>query len=147
DLMKSAGADDAKILIAAIDNPDININLVEMAKKNFPHLKIFARARNRVDAYELIDQGVKNYYRETLFTAIHLGVDALVALGFRKYTATRQGQQFIKYDQETTKVLAEKRHDKMAYMVTMQEEVEMQEDLLKRDLYIHDKGKDHSWES
>lgn len=147
DLMKSAGADDAKILIAAIDNPDINLNLVEMAKKNFPHLKIFARARNRVDAYELIDQGVKNYYRETLFTAIHLGVDALVALGFRKYTATRQGQQFIKYDQETTKVLAEKRHDKMAYMVTMQEEVEMQEDLLKRDLYIHDKGKDHSWES
>ena len=147
DLMKAAGAENAKLIIAAIDNPAINLNLVEMVKKNFPHLKILARARNRTDAYELIDHSVNNFYRETLYTAVHLGVDALVELGFRKYTATRQGQQFIKYDQETTKILAEKRHDKMAYMVTMQEEVEMQEDLLKRDLYAHDKGKDHSWES
>jgi CPA2 family monovalent cation:H+ antiporter-2 len=46
-------------------------------------------------------------------------VDALVELGLRKYTATRQGQQFIKYDEITTRKLAEKRHDKMAYMITV----------------------------
>jgi CPA2 family monovalent cation:H+ antiporter-2 len=47
-----------------------------------------------------------------------MGVDALVELGLRKYTATRQGQ-FIKYDEITTRKLAEKRHDKMAYMITV----------------------------
>jgi CPA2 family monovalent cation:H+ antiporter-2 len=36
----------------------------------------------------------------------------LVELGLRKYTATRQGQQFIKYDEITTRKF-EKRHDKM----------------------------------
>lgn len=147
ELLKAAGADEAKLFIAAIDNPAINLNLVELLQKHFPHLKVLARARNRNDAYELIDHGVKNFYRETLYTAVHLGVDALVELGFRKYTATRQGQQFIKYDQETTWTLAKKRHDKMAYMVTVQEEVEMQEDLLRRDLFAQFDGNDHSWDS
>jgi CPA2 family monovalent cation:H+ antiporter-2 len=59
-----------------------------------------------------------------------MGVDALVELGLRKYTATRQGQQFIKYDEITTRKLAEKRHDKMAYMITVKEE-KLQEQLLK----------------
>lgn len=146
-LLKAAGAEEAKLFIAAIDNPGINLQLVEMLRKHFPHLRILARARNRNDAYELIDHGVESFYRETLYTAVHLGVDALVELGFRKYTATRQGQQFIKYDQETTLRLAKKRHDKMAYMVTVQEEVELQEDLLRRDLYSHNEGNDHSWDS
>ena len=127
ELLKSAGAEDAKLFIAAIDNPAVNLQLIEVVRKHFPNIKILARARNRVDAYELIDHGVDNFYRETLYTAIHMGVDALVQLGFRKYTATRQGQQFIRYDEETTKRLAAKRHDKMAYMVTVQEEIEMQE--------------------
>lgn len=146
-LLKAAGADEAKLFIAAIDNPVVNLQLVELLRKHFPHLRVLARARNRNDAYELIDHGVGNFYRETLYTAVHLGVDALVELGFRKYTATRQGQQFIKYDQETTWRLAKKRHDKMAYMVTVQEEVEQQEYLLRRDLYTQNEGNDHSWDS
>ncbi|MCR9183326.1 MAG: monovalent cation:proton antiporter-2 (CPA2) family protein [Flavobacteriaceae bacterium] len=147
ELLKAAGADEAKLFIAAIDNPEVNLNLVELLQKHFPNVRVLARARNRVDAYELIDHGVKNFYRETLYTAVHLGVDALVELGYRRYTATRQGQQFIKYDQDTTWKLAKKRHDKMAYMVTVMEEVKMQEELLRRDLYTQNEGNDHSWDS
>lgn len=147
ELLKAAGADKAKLFIAAIDNPATNLKLVELVRKHFPNLKILARARNRVDAYELIDHGVENFYRETLYTAVHMGVDALVQMGFRKYTASRQGQQFIKYDEETTLKLAQKRHDKMAYLVTVQEEVELQEELLKRDVYAQNQGNDHAWDS
>ena len=32
-----------------------------------PHLKIYARARNRVHAYRLMDVGVVKLIRETLF--------------------------------------------------------------------------------
>lgn len=147
ELLKAAGAENAKLFIAAIDNPQTNLKLVELVRKNFPNLKVLARARNRIDAYELIDQGVENFYRETLYTAVHMGVDALVQMGYRKYTATRQGQQFIRYDEETTLKLAKKRHDKMAYLVTVQEEVELQEELLKQDLHAQNEGNDHAWES
>jgi CPA2 family monovalent cation:H+ antiporter-2 len=147
ELLKAAGAEDAKLFIAAIDNPEVNLSVVEILRKHFPHLNVLTRARNRVDAYELIDHGVKKIYRETLFTAVHLGVDALIELGHRKYSATRQGQRFIKYDEAAIRKLAVKRHDKMAYLATVKDEIEMQEQLLKNDMHINFSVADHAWDS
>lgn len=147
ELLKAAGAESAKLFIAAIDNPTVNLTVVETIRKHFPDLKILTRARNRIDAYELIDHGVENIYRETLYTAVHLGVDALTQLGHRKYSATRQGQRFIKYDEAAVKELAAKRHDKMAYLATVQEQIEMQEQILKNDLFTNFDAADHAWDS
>lgn len=147
ELLKAAGAEDAKIFIAAIDNPEVNLSVVEILRKHFPHLNILTRARNRVDAYELIDHGVEKIYRETLYTAVHLGVDALTQMGHRKYSATRQGQRFIKYDEAAIRKLAAKRHDKMAYLATVKDEIEMQEQLLKNDMHINFSATDHAWDS
>lgn len=147
ELLKAAGCENAKLFIAAIDNPTVNLQVIETLKKHFPNLKILTRARNRNDAYELIDHNVKHIYRETLYSAVNMGVDALVELGYRKYSATRQGQQFIKYDEITTRKLAEKRHDKMAYMLTVKEEIELQEQLLKSDLLSQIEATNHSWDS
>jgi CPA2 family monovalent cation:H+ antiporter-2 len=147
ELLKAAGCENAKIFIAAIDNPRVNLSVIEKVKKHFPHLKILARARNRNDAFEIVDMGLKNFYRENLYSAVHLGVDALVELGHRRYTATRQGQRFIKFDEQATFRLAEKRHDKKAFLVTSMEEIEMQEQLIKSDLYTMLGANDHAWES
>jgi CPA2 family monovalent cation:H+ antiporter-2 len=147
ELLKAAGAENAKIFIAAIDNPEVNLSVVQLLRKHFPNLNILTRARNRVDAYELIDHGVDKIYRETLYTAVHLGVDALTQLGHRKYSATRQGQRFIKYDEAAIRKLAAKRHDKMAYLATVKDELEMQEQLLKNDLHINFSATDHAWDS
>ena len=147
ELLKAAGCENAKLFIAAIDNPTVNLQVIETLKKHFPNLKILTRARNRNDAYELIDHKIKNIYRETLYSAVNMGVDALVELGHRKYSATRQGRQFIKYDEITTRILAEKRHDKMAYLITIKEEIELQEQLLKSDFYSQIAATNHSWDS
>jgi CPA2 family monovalent cation:H+ antiporter-2 len=147
ELLKAAGCENAKLFVAAIDNPRINLIVVEMIKKHFPHLKVLARARNRSDAFELVDMGINNFYRENLYSAVHLGVDALVELGQRRYTATRQGQRFIKYDEQAISRLAEKRHDKKAFLMSTMEEIEMQEQLLKNDLYAQLGANDHAWES
>ncbi|MCW4468045.1 monovalent cation:proton antiporter-2 (CPA2) family protein [Flavobacterium sp. MFBS3-15] len=147
ELLKAAGCDNAKLFIAAIDNPRVNLQVVEMIKKHFPNLKILARARNRSDAFELVDMGVHDFYRENLYSAVHLGVDALVELGHRRYTATRQGQRFMKYDEQSIHRLAEKRHDKKAFLMTAKEEIELQEHLLKNDLYAQLGANDHAWES
>ena len=147
ELLEAAGISEAKLFIAAIDNPSVNLTMIEIIRKNHPDLKILSRARNRIDAFELIDHGVTNYYRETLYTAVHLGIDALVTLGQRKYTATRQGQRFIKYDTETTMKLASKRHDRMAFLATMKDEIELQEELLRNDAFTKLNESDHAWDS
>lgn len=147
ELLRSAGCENAKLFIAAIDNPRVNLTVIEMIKKHFPNLKILARARNRNDAFEMVDLGLKDLYRENLYSAVHLGVDALVEMGHRKYSAYRQGQRFIKYDEQATVRLAKKRHDKKAFLMTAMEEIELQEQLIKSDLYAQLGATDHAWES
>jgi len=147
DLLKSAGADDAKILIAAIGPPEVNQELINTAMKNFPGLHIMARAKSRTDAYELLDLGLKDIYRETLHTSVKLAVDVLGKLGHRKYTATRQGQKFLKYDEDTIVQMAEHRHDMKQYVIKARETFRLQEELLANDLIMDSGAGDHSWDS
>jgi CPA2 family monovalent cation:H+ antiporter-2 len=147
DLLKSAGIENAQLLIAAIDSPETNNDLIRTVTKHFKHVKILARARNRFDAYELMEMGVRNIYRETLYSSVHLAVDALQELGFRKYTATRQGQKFINYDEKALEKLLASRHDFNEHTINARREIEIQEKLLQNDQLLAFDPEDHSWDS
>ena len=147
DILKSAGADEARILIAAIDSPETNYDLVEKTKKLFPRLTIMVRARSRLDAYELIDMGVKDIYRESLDTSVRLGIDVLIKLGIRKYSATRAGHNFIKYDEAAMPQLARHRHDQDTYIFNTREQIQLQEQLLTNDREVNPTLNDHAWDS
>lgn len=134
DLLKSAGAATAKILVVAMDNPANNLKLIHTAKEYFPHLQIMARARNRNVAYELVDLHVKNIYRETLHTSVQLAIDVLQKLGQRKYTVTQKAFEFIRYDEEALRKLARYRHNMKEYLINSRQEIELQEKLLNKDL-------------
>lgn len=147
DLLKSAGAEDAKILIIAVNSLEAMHSLVETAQKYFPHLKIFARTKNRYDAYDLLEIGVENVYRETLDTSVKLGVDVLKHLGFRNYTAYRQGQNFIKYDERALRKLMKHHKDLSNYISKAKEEIELQEELLASERHNIPNTQDHLWDS
>jgi CPA2 family monovalent cation:H+ antiporter-2 len=147
ELIASAGAADAKILVAAIDPPEINMELISTAKKHFPKLRIIARSSNRVNAYDLIDMGIEDIYRESLDTSLRLAVDVLVKLGKRKYTAVRMAQKFIRYDEETLVEMARHRHDMKQYVIKARETFRLQEELLAKDIGLDTGETDHSWDS
>lgn len=147
DLLRSAGADHAKLFIAAIDNPEVNQQLIKTVTKHFPNLEIMARARNREDAYDLIDLGVKDFYRETLYTSVHMAIDVMIKLGFRSYTATRKGIEFIRYDEAALTKLAKVRKEMNEYILSVREQIEMQERLLSEDLHTGLTSDDHAWDS
>lgn len=100
DLLRAAGAKDAKILVVAIDDRDKTIEIVETAKRHFPHLEIFARAFDRTHAYALINAGVEHVYREVYESSLVMAGDALVALGTHPYEASRALRVFRKHDEE-----------------------------------------------
>jgi monovalent cation:H+ antiporter-2, CPA2 family len=147
DLLRSAGAEDAKILIAAIDSPETNKDLINNVQKHFPQLTIMARAKNRMDAYDLIDMGLKDIYRESIHTSIKLAVDVLAKLGYRSYTATRQGQKFLQYDEDALIKMAALRHDMKQYILQTKENFQLQEELLSQDLHQDLSVNDHAWDS
>jgi len=147
DILKSAGADDARILIAAIDSPEINFDLVQKVKTVFPRLTVMVRAKSRLDAYDLLDMGIHDVYRESLDTSVRLGVDVLVKLGARKYSAIRAGQKFIKYDEEALGELAKHRHDQSDYIFNTREQIQIQEQMLTRDREMSPNINDHAWDN
>ncbi|MEM6830344.1 MAG: monovalent cation:proton antiporter-2 (CPA2) family protein [Bacteroidota bacterium] len=148
DLLESAGAGDAKILISAIDDPDATLRMVEVLQHNYPDLTLLVRAKSRVDAYQLLNAGVTHIYRETLDTSVRVAEDALHFLGHRKYTTLRQAQNFKKYDEDSLRRLADKVLNSDEYIFKAREEIAQQEALLKEDL---ERGQlsdeDTSWDS
>ncbi len=101
DLLHNAHADKAKILVVAVDNADKCLEIVRLAKDNFPNLKIFARARNRRHAYELHKAGVDYFRREMFEASLVMATEVLKALGTSQSEAERRAQQFKEHDEAT----------------------------------------------
>jgi len=111
DLLRAAGADKAEALVACTDSPDEILHIVEICQQHFPNLKIFARARSRVEAYQLLNHGVPNYSRETFLGALDLGRQLLVELGMHPYQAKRSEDHFRKLDNAMLRELLPKHTD------------------------------------
>ncbi len=98
DLLRAAGADKAEAIIACTDNPDEILEIIHICHQHFPNLKVLARARSRVEAYQMLNNGVPNYSRETFLGALDLGRQLLVELGMHPYQAKRAEAHFKKLD-------------------------------------------------
>ena len=147
DLLESAGIAQAKILICAIDNPTITKQVTKLVKENYPHVELMIRAKNRYDAYDLINMGIENIYRESLDTSLTLAKDVLSKLGFRKYTLNRQVQNFIKYDESGIRRLAKEPKRDDNYIFKARKELEEQERLLDDDFKRGIVEYDNHWDS
>ncbi|KAB7731262.1 potassium transporter [Rudanella paleaurantiibacter] len=133
DLLRAAGADDARLIVVALDTTEQSVELVETVRKHFPHLQILARAMDWSDAYELVDAQVPHtrVYRETLDTSVRMGVDVLRELGVRAYHAQRAAHLFIKQDLTHLDELARVRHDEKLYFNTTRRQLREIEQLME----------------
>ncbi len=147
DLLHAAGAEEATILISAIHDPETNMKLVEICKENFPKLEIMIRSKNRTDAYELMEKGVKHIYREHLDTSIRMGQDVLKLLGFRSHTVHRLGLNFREYDESALAILSKYKNDEKKYISAVKLQIEQQEALLSGELSRKFSLNDHAWDS
>ena len=82
DLLRAAGAASAKLLVVALADPEESVRVVEIARRNFPDLRILARARNRRHAHLLMQLGVHGLVRETFHSSLRLTEQVLDGLGY-----------------------------------------------------------------
>jgi len=101
EVLRAAGAAGAKLLVVLLDDMAAVLRTVEVAKRNFPQLKILARARNRRHAHLLMDRGVDGLVRETFFSSLVLAEQALTALGIDADAASRAVALFRDHDERT----------------------------------------------
>lgn len=99
DLLHTAGAATAKVLLLAIDDMEAVRKAIAVCREHFPHLQIIARARGRADALYFASLGIA-CHRELFGSSLLFASDALRALGYPAYEAKRAAQAFEKYDEK-----------------------------------------------
>jgi glutathione-regulated potassium-efflux system protein KefB len=120
DLLESAGAGTAKVLLLAIDDPDAALDAVKRVRQRFPKLEIVARARGRTDAYEYAALGVPAV-REVFGSALQAAAMLLKVLGYEDEDTRRITRRFREYDERQLAENAQHRND-MTKLIALSEQ-------------------------
>ena len=145
DLLHSAGAERARLLVIAIEDRERAVELVHTVRQHFPQLKILARAFDRRHAYELKEAGAELVFRETFGSALDMGTEALRLMGFRAHQAHRAATRFKQLDEAHFRELAPLFRDE-SYVVMAKRRSEDVERILRADRTDRAELTDHAFE-
>lgn len=99
ELLDSAGAQHAELLIIAIADHEKVKTIVEVCRKHYPNLRLLARATGRLEASELNHMGIDGFVRETFHSALYMSERALSTLGVPHEEAMRVLTTFREMDE------------------------------------------------
>jgi glutathione-regulated potassium-efflux system ancillary protein KefC len=94
DLLRMAGAAQAKILVVAVDDPAQSLAIVDLAKQHFPELQIVARARDVTHWYALRDRHITHVERELFESSLASACSVMELLGLSPEAAEQTAQRF-----------------------------------------------------
>jgi glutathione-regulated potassium-efflux system ancillary protein KefC len=98
DVLAQAGAADARLLVLAMDDPETVRRTVDHCRTHYPRLALLARARGRIDAFELARLEVP-VVRETYGSALEAAERALRLLGHGAFQARSIVHRFREHDE------------------------------------------------
>jgi monovalent cation:proton antiporter-2 (CPA2) family protein len=124
DLLRAAGAGQARVLVVALDDVEEALKVVEVVRRNFPNLSVLSRARNRRHVHLLMDRGIEGIVRDTFHSSLRLSELVLEALALPPERAARAVELFRAHDE---RLLAETHaiyRDEKAMIQTAQQAAE-----------------------
>lgn len=98
DILINAGIANAKYFILAIDDVEDSVKVVKKIKENFPHIKIYARSRNRGHTFDMMDLGVTHIKREVFDSSLNFAKDLLIEMGTESIKAESIITKFAEHD-------------------------------------------------
>jgi glutathione-regulated potassium-efflux system ancillary protein KefC len=111
DLLRTAGAAKARIIVVAIDDAEQSLKVVDLVRQHFAQATIVARARNVQHWYELRDRGVQYVERETLDAALMSARSVLELMGWQPHRARQLAMRFRRHNIEQVEELRPHRSD------------------------------------
>jgi glutathione-regulated potassium-efflux system ancillary protein KefC len=94
DLLRTAGAATAQILVVAVDDVEQSLAIVDLAKEHFPQLQLVVRARDATHWNKLRDRDVTLIQREVFESSLKSAGSVLELLGYAAPDANRIVQLF-----------------------------------------------------
>ena len=98
DLLRTAGAANAKILVVAVDDVAQSLKLVHLAREHFPHLTVVAPARDGTHWNQLRERGVLRVERELFESSLRSARSVLELLGLPPHTARQTTMRFRQHN-------------------------------------------------
>jgi glutathione-regulated potassium-efflux system ancillary protein KefC/glutathione-regulated potassium-efflux system protein KefB len=133
DLLRAAGAQSARVLVLAIDDVELSVRAAAVVREQFPHLRVFARARSRQHAFALMDAGVTEVTRETYASSLEMATAVLEALGETPAAAREAVRRFRQHDQRTLLAQYQVKEDEEKFVATTRAAVQQLERLFEAD--------------
>lgn len=93
-VLQAAGAEQAKMIVIALDDPDNFDHLVPLIRQSYPELPIHARAKDRLHCADLTRQGATTTVSETLETSLRLTEEILLGSGVEERHAKKVIDEF-----------------------------------------------------
>ncbi|MEO5661611.1 MAG: cation:proton antiporter, partial [Polaromonas sp.] len=100
DLLRTAGAASAKILVLSVDDVEQSLKIVDVVRQNFPQLEIIARARDVPHWNALRDRGVMRVERELFESSLRSARTVLELLGQTPQAAQLAAERFRAHNLE-----------------------------------------------
>ncbi len=98
DLLRTAGAATARVLVVAVDDVAQSLRIVDLAKEHFPHLELVARVRDVTHWNQMRDRGVMRVERELFESSLRSGRTVLELLGAPEHEARRHAMRFRRHN-------------------------------------------------
>ena len=124
ELLRAAQTDKAQVFVLAADDAEASLRIARVVRRHYPDLKIIARARNRQHVWRLMDLGIDEPVRETLFSSLKMTRKALQALGLSAEEAIAEVEKFRRKDAELMKIQYLVYDDEAKLMQTTREAME-----------------------
>ncbi|RKF14850.1 potassium transporter [Roseovarius spongiae] len=106
EMLHAAGLNEARVLVAAVDDPDAAVRLVAFARRERPDLHIIARARDRTQVFRLFQAGANDIVREMFDSSLRAGRYVLENIGLSEYEAAEMERTFYYHDRHSVRELA-----------------------------------------
>jgi glutathione-regulated potassium-efflux system ancillary protein KefC len=98
DLLRTAGAASAKVLVVAVDDVEQSLAIVDLAREHFPNLTLVARARDVTHWNQLRDRNVTLVEREVFESSLRSARAVLEQLGRPPHEARQSAMRFRQHN-------------------------------------------------
>lgn len=133
DLLRAAGAANARAFVLAIDHPEDSVRTAQTVRQHFPELPIVARARNRDHALALRALGIETVIRETYGSSLEAAEATLASLGLDLGDAREATRRFREHDERLLEEQFELRGNPEALIASSRKAAEELERLFEQD--------------
>jgi glutathione-regulated potassium-efflux system ancillary protein KefC len=139
DMLRTAGAATAKVLVIAVDDTGQSLAIVDLAREHFPQLELVARAKDVTHWNELRDRGVMRVEREVFESSLRSARTVLEVLGFPPYEARSQAMRFRRHNLELFERMYPHHKDRAKVIAVIKQGRRQLEEQMAQERAEHDK--------